>query len=369
MAISYQMVKSPSNNIFIDVNSVEVKLKSIIIHKINLGNSKSFVLKLCLDEINNFAKKLRRKLIKDEDIESLVRDVKQYAITTIEKYYKKVLILTPALIASAYTLCKEDKKNFKSLNSIVDARNMLYKLEFSSIKNQDSLKRAYPPIESYISKVKEAMNEIISDDITEAPIINRRTKKSYYGRKIFAKAERIVRGANINQKLNDLIAQGVTLVYVPAHANCSKRCEPFQGKYYTLDHTTKTLDGHIFVPIENATDIYVTTKSGRVWKNGLFGFNCRHEPIPYTKAFVEPNKIPAKVISRQRNIEKKQREMERKIYNFLRLSFVYEQSPIKADKVIANQYKQLANGLINHYRSFCHSNKVPYYPDRFNIYL
>ncbi len=95
-------------------------------------------------------------------------------------------------------------------------------------------------------------------------------------------AEMVVREQEHEKNLSDLRSKGVKWVIISSHADCSKRCAPFQGKVFSLDGTSGiTDDGRHYVPIETATDIYYTTKSGRVWKNGLFGFNCRHYAIPY----------------------------------------------------------------------------------------
>ena len=51
-----------------------------------------------------------------------------------------------------------------------------------------------------------------------------------------------------------LISRGVRLVYVPPHSNCSKRCQPYQSRLYSLDGTSGTIDGKSYIPIEDASD-------------------------------------------------------------------------------------------------------------------
>ena len=52
-------------------------------------------------------------------------------------------------------------------------------------------------------------------------------------------------GASFERYLSDkkaLIAKGVRIVYIPPHANCSKRCQPYQGKLYSLDGTSGSIE-------------------------------------------------------------------------------------------------------------------------------
>ena len=88
-------------------------------------------------------------------------------------------------------------------------------------------------------------------------------------------AEIQIRAERHEQELADLKASGVNLVWIVPHANCSERCEDWQGKLYSLDDTYGEIDGIKYQPLKNATDRYETTKSGKIYKNGcLSGFNC-----------------------------------------------------------------------------------------------
>lgn len=90
-------------------------------------------------------------------------------------------------------------------------------------------------------------------------------------------AEMEVRYQGHRDEITDLKAKGVKVVACSSHADCSGRCAPYQGRLYSLDGTTGEIDGHKYVPLEEATenprDRY-TTKAGRTYQNGLLGFNC-----------------------------------------------------------------------------------------------
>lgn len=91
------------------------------------------------------------------------------------------------------------------------------------------------------------------------------------------KAEMEVRYQRHRDEIADMKAKG-GLWICSVHADCSDRCAPYQGRVYSMDGTSgRTEDGRKYVPLEYATqnprDRY-TTKAGRTYQNGLFGFNC-----------------------------------------------------------------------------------------------
>ena len=177
-------------------------------------------------------------------------------------------------------------------------------------------------------------------------------------------AEMTVRQEAHIQEMQSLIEDGVNLVWIEPHANCSKRCEPWQGKLYSLDNTYgKTQEGISYEPLSNATDIYEVTKSGRVYKNGcISGFNCRHRLLPYQSGS-RPIEIPANVIKHQRWVNNTQRAMERKIRYYREIAL---QSKGINDKLYI-EARNRANQANRDYILFSRKNEVPYYPDRTKV--
>lgn len=169
-----------------------------------------------------------------------------------------------------------------------------------------------------------------------------------------------------------LIQQGVKLVYVAPHANCSKRCQRWQGRVYSLDGTYGSKDGHRFIPIEDAADkvTYTSKRTGRTYQAGLFAYNCRHSMTPYEDG-QEVEKIPASVIERQREIEQTQREMEREI-RYQKEKSVYwdilaeKNKSVGLDK-LAKTCRKRAKDLQKQYESFSCENDVPFYRERTRI--
>lgn len=127
------------------------------------------------------------------------------------------------------------------------------------------------------------------------------------------RAEMEVRYQDHLDQISELKRGENKLVIASTHSDCSDRCRPWQGMVYSLDGTSgRTSDGRNFVPLEQATDIYYTTKAGITYKNGLLGFNCRHYLVPYQKGLKFPRWSKA-VEQREYRITKKQRYMERVI--------------------------------------------------------
>lgn len=176
-------------------------------------------------------------------------------------------------------------------------------------------------------------------------------------------AEMQVRQDGHEKELSKFKENGTKLVWIVPHANASKRCEPWQGKLYSLDGTYGNVDGQSYQPLENATDIYETTKSGKIYKNGIIsGFNCRHKMIEYKKGN-KPVKIPASVVEKEREINDKQRYLERGVRLWKERALLYK--GLNNEKYIfARNKAKLWNAK---YIDYSVSNKVAYYNSRTDI--
>lgn len=166
------------------------------------------------------------------------------------------------------------------------------------------------------------------------------------------------------QEIQDLIDAGEDLVYISSHANSSERCQPFQGRLYSLSGKSGTIDGISYEPLSTATDIYVTTKSGKVYKNGcISGFNCRHTLQKYRKG-AKPSYVSAKTIDKYREINDTQRAMERAIREKKALSVGLKDIRPK----VAAQFKKEATKLFKEYTEYSKNNDVAYYPSRCTLF-
>lgn len=176
-------------------------------------------------------------------------------------------------------------------------------------------------------------------------------------------AEMEVRYQSHKDSIENLKAKGVKLVIASTHADCSERCAKWQGKVFSLDGTYGTTDdGRPYEPLENATDIYYTTKAGKTYKNGLLGFNCRHFLIPYKSGYRFP-KPNANEERRQYGITLKQRELERQVRKWrteaITLRGLNREAYLSA--------RQKAIEWNKAYIKFSHDNGRAYYPSRTEI--
>lgn len=118
---------------------------------------------------------------------------------------------------------------------------------------------------------------------------------------------------------------GYDTVLVSQYGMCSKTCEPWQGRVY-IDDVFTLWDGEVE---ERANgELWGKSKYCGKWfcllstaiHKGLFHPNCRHNILQYIDGLTElPKPIPAEKIKEQRELEQKQRAMERNIRRLRRL--------------------------------------------------
>ena len=176
-------------------------------------------------------------------------------------------------------------------------------------------------------------------------------------------AEMEVRYNDHLQQIEDLKTNGERLVIASTHADCSDRCRNWQGKVYSLDGSYGTTDdGRQYQPLENATDVFYTTKAGITYKNGLLGFNCRHYLVPYKNGFKFP-KPDVKEERKQYAITLKQRELERNVRAW-RTKAVESKG---LDEKAYETAKQKAYEWNKLYIKFSQENQRAYYPSRTKV--
>ena len=207
--------------------------------------------------------------------------------------------------------------------------------------------------EEYGKRVEEVYNELAKAE-------------PMYDRNISLRniAEMTVRYDRTMEQIQGFISRGVNLVVSSQHANCSKRCEKWQGGHYTLDNTYQVVDGIQFQPLSNATDQYYTTKKGKVYKNGhITGYNCRHYLMEYKKGMRQIS-VSAKVVEKQRNIDHKMRYMERQIREWKDMALMHKGS----SKELYAKARNKAIEYNKRYIQFAKSNGRAYYPSRTDVF-
>lgn len=175
-------------------------------------------------------------------------------------------------------------------------------------------------------------------------------------------AEMEVRYQEHIDNINELKNKDVKIVICSAHEDCSERCYKWQQqRFYSLDGTYGEIDGHKYIPLEIATDVYYTTLAGRRYKNGLLGFNCRHKLYEYNGELTPT--VSAKRRAIEYSITQKQRAMEREV----RKLRIRAEMLKGIDGKESNQARKQAISLNKAYQEFSRINNRAYYPMRVKI--
>lgn len=176
-------------------------------------------------------------------------------------------------------------------------------------------------------------------------------------------AEMQVRYERHQEEIRSFKDRKVRLVVCSAHADCSGRCAKWQGRVYSTDGTTGyTADGRFYVPLEEATDIFYTTKAGRTYKNGLLGFNCRHKLFEYKEGMGIPT-LTEEERKREYAVTVRQREMERAVISAREKALTYKGTDIQEYR----KWRKIAAERDEAYRKYSKENGRAYYPDRVKI--
>ena len=209
---------------------------------------------------------------------------------------------------------------------------------------------------TYIDRVKTALSKMSETQALDPNDVTGRNSLRNL-------AEMQVRYERHLQDIQDLKDKGVNLVVCSVHGDCSERCSKWQGRVYSLDGTYGTTeDGRKYVPLEEATDIYYTTKSGRTYKNGLLGFNCRHKLYPYKVGMLIPT-VSAKEQIIERDITRRQRALERNVLH-------WREEALMQKGVDVDEYKksrEKARYWYEEYKKYSKANGRAYYPDRVRV--
>ncbi len=218
-----------------------------------------------------------------------------------------------------------------------------------------------PNVVNYERELKRTLNKMAEDPVTTY-------EPGKHPITLWQKAELDVRYKNQMQMLQDLRVQGVKYAWTSSHPNCSKRCEPWQGKLMALEghakgsnHIVTYIDGH---PVYSLVDIMAKVDKYGYRNNIICGFNCRHRLIPYKEGVYGPKQYTEKDVKREREIDQKMRAMEREIRKLKTQELLYRQ----ADQTkSANEIKNRVNILVKQYKEYCERNGYAWYHYRINI--
>ena len=237
------------------------------------------------------------------------------------------------------------------INGIVESKRLKEAQQELKKKEFDIQKYA----KDYIEKIRIQLNKYADIEAKDADDLSGLNS-------LRNKAEMEVRYEKQQNRIEELKSKGTKFVVSSVHADCSDRCFPWQGRIYSLDHTSGEIDNKKYVPLEVATDIFYTTKKGKIYKNGLLGFNCRHYLYEY-KSGMEIPKISKEVQQKENKINTQQRNYELSIRKFRERALVFKD----IDKNEYLKARQKAIEINKQYIEFSEKNNRTYYPDRIKL--
>ena len=262
-------------------------------------------------------------------------------------------------------------REYRIAMNLINFGNLPIFLSFSAYnKNEVNIRQLQANLDQNIKNLGRAdVNKVFSQ------LGNSQAKVSA-GQSLYAYSELDARFKE-QREMVDNLREKTNLVICDTHSDCSDRCFPFQGRIYSLDHTSGTTeDGKPYVPLETATDVYVTTKSGKTWRNGLLGFNCRHKLHEY-KAGMKAVKVSRQEQQRQKALTEKQRTYEREIREAkdrARAFAVGQKNFSQFDRNTrlymqkkSAEYRATATELTKQYEEFCKNNNRVVYRSRIKI--
>lgn len=324
------------------VAEAQDEIKAIIAKCVAEGMPFDRFMKMVSDEID--------ELVDDIGVDSLSGTIRESLTKYATEHYRRLEAVFGGLNA-------KNVMRIGYLQSMQLSTQAQKKMEAEAVRFGDSQYNAATAGNTYYANIYKQVREEIDRLVREDAKIDDRVS-------LRASIEMVIRGQMQDKMVADLRASGVTLAWIRPHANCSKRCERWQGKLYSLDGKRGAVDGIRFRPLEDAMNIYVRTSKGRVWRNGcISGFNCRHQLIPYAKGN-KPTEIPADVIARKRKLEETQRKMEREVRKQKSIWRAYNKFSDKGSRATAAEARDNYQILTLKYEQFCRKNGLPIYRQR-----
>jgi hypothetical protein len=208
-------------------------------------------------------------------------------------------------------------------------------------------------IDKYESKVKEHLKTLARD-----PAYFQRIDKNGkpYKPNLRNFAEMTARYEANLEDVKRLRDSEVKLVWTSSHVDASDRCALYQGKLYSLDGSSGSIDGTPYTPLDEAL------AGPRGDGNGIInGYNCRHRLIEYTAKSRPPKEYDRATIHRENAINNRQRQYERDIRNLKIEERLARQAGYKSEAAELEKQWQKLN---KHYQAFSLRNERAYYPWR-----
>ena len=341
-----KMVGSPhadvAKNEVLVIQEANTKIKEIIVEGITYNHSKELV-----------QQKLNKTIAK---YVAQVPPVRQDRVrrSLIQNAQKDYFLLSQNISTINRNMANKINSNangfsiniFENTNSII-TENKLRGYVTDERKGSAVIKDYQKQVRSVIKSLTVDSPEIQLNDVNNEPY--KMSARNY--------AEMSVRyEANLND-IKNLKNKNVKLVWTSSHSDASPRCQPYQGKLYSLDGTSGTTeDGISYTPLDKA--LLGPKGDG----NGIInGYNCRHYLIEYKPGSKPPVEYDRNSVLKENKINTKQRNFEN---NIRQLKLQERLAKKSGDKELAKRLNKKWKILELEYQKFSLKNDRAYFPWR-----
>ena len=339
---------SVSGPMIVTLQSATTKIKELITQAILQGASQEELTKQLNRVIAEACAKISDKAMREE--------VRKAFVTSARKWFYEI---SQTIKIVNHNLRNEVRKTLPA--------NTLYALDLNAIFNNspkqiiDSFRpymdfnsKGIAVIEDYEKSVKLGIKALAADP----PISTRLTKEGKPVKvSLRNRVEMAIRyDANLKDVKN-LVDNGVKLVWTSSHPNCSPRCAPHQGKLYSLDGTSGTINGIRYTPL---ADVLKLNGGNSI----INGYNCRHRLIEYRPGSHPPTDYTEEEIKREYAIDQRQRHYENTIRNMKAEERLLRQAGFTKE---ASGLRKKWQYLNKNYEAFSMRNGRPFYRWRTRI--
>jgi hypothetical protein len=344
------------------IQKAETEIKELILVAFLYAQPKMLLLGSVLQIINRVKKDLPTEF---GDLSAYTKGLVASADKMIQEGYNKPIL--------AYNIARNSLVRTAPTPINITTPRQLFDMT-TNVKDLWAEAKGSPNVVNYPKELKATIKRL-----AEMPTTTAEPNKKPIS--LWQKAELDTRYEHQMKNLNDLREEGVVYAYLSSHPNCSKRCQCWQGKLVSLNERATSPQKQVDKKFHYDTKSFIVGKleGKNVYSlpdimdvqdvygynnNIISGFNCRHRLIPFAPGRIPPKHYDSDDIAKQRDIEIKIREMERKIRLLKTNEDLYNKS---GDKKTAKAYKLQWKKLEAIYKRFCERNGYSWNQYRIDI--
>ena len=313
---------------------------------IDLAKAQVLAIEQTNTQIKSILVKSKKEFIPLKEINQQINDVIKTQAQKFNKYPDLKELFVRSMRANSQKWSRIYTENLKFINNkVLKQLNQMGisipQVEFG-FNNADTFrpfvadnKKGLALIKDYEKQVQKEIRKLVQDN----------PKTSYYDKNGKVRTKNLRNEAETRVRLQanrediENIKDKERFVITSTHADCSPRCEQWQGRLFSTDGTSGFYDGLQFIPLEEAME----GENGD--GNGIItGYNCRHRAIPYRKGMRKPEEYSKQEIKKERKLDQKQRYHENRIRHMkLEERLAKENGNIERAEILNERWKKENN--------------------------